>query len=195
MEDLALVATVPVSKGKALFSSGAKKGKLRPGCRFKGKRVFCTPEVANRLGKVASPKKKGRKGMKVIIPKSPQAAERQRVFQALLEARKYFKIARDSGDCAQMRHSGQKIVTALKYMGALPTKPTKKNPSADPRVRNRRYITEMDRVKAEIVTGCSTRIDPKVNAANRAQYEAWMASQQSRQPPLPGVSGMKRRGR
>lgn len=200
MEDLALVATVPVAKSKATFKSGAKKGKLRKGCRYKGKRVLCTPEVASRLGS-AKPKKRG---APMIVPKSPEAARNMSAFSVVMRARSDFKRAREAGNCGAMRQFAKVLSDGLQYMARLPGKVTKKNPYGDVRSRNRRYITEMDRVKAEIVRGCSTRIDPNVNAANRAQYEAWMAQQRSRNLPLPvdaeqaevnrfnGLSGFRR---
>lgn len=59
-------ATVSVPKKKAVFQTGKKKGKLRPGCRYtSGGRTACSPEAAARLGsrsggsKKASSKKRG----------------------------------------------------------------------------------------------------------------------------------------
>jgi hypothetical protein len=44
-------ATVSVPKKKAVFQTGKKKGKLRPGCRYTtGGRTACSPEAASRLG-------------------------------------------------------------------------------------------------------------------------------------------------
>ena len=40
MEDLARIATVAVSKKKALMQTGPRKGKLRKGCYFKGKKAY-----------------------------------------------------------------------------------------------------------------------------------------------------------
>lgn len=183
MEDLALVATVPVAKGKATFKSGPKKGKLRPGCRFKSKRTYCTPEVAARLG-VSKPKARGRGRRGPIIAKTPQGAERQAVFQALLESRKRLKMAREMGDCGQLRHSAQKIAQALNYMSRLPVKKTKSNPTASPSVRNARYQKELERIKGDVI-GCGVptsapgsrhAASSASNAAARAQYEAFMAS-------------------
>lgn len=177
MEDLALVATVPVAKKKATFKTGPKKGKLRPGCRFKGRKAYCTPEVASRLG-TATKKAKHRGARGPIIAKTPEGAERQRVFQALLEARKFLKVAREQGNCGQVRHSAQKIASALNYMSRLPVKKTKSNPMANPAIRNARYAKELERIKGDVLT-CS-RPDRAAasasNAAARAQYEAFMAS-------------------
>lgn len=180
MEDLALVATVPVAKKKALFKSGPKKNKLRPGCRFKGKRVLCTPEVAARLGKTVKPRGRG-KMRGPIIAKTPQGAERQAVFQALLEARKRLKMARDMGDCGQLRHSAQKIAQALNYMSRLPVKKTKGNPSASASVRNARYQKELERIKGDVIgcgvpSGSRHAASSAANAAARAQYEEFMRS-------------------
>lgn len=54
--DISAIATVPVPKAKAIIKTGKKHGKLRLGCRYKGKRVLCTPAVAAKLGH-----RKGRK--------------------------------------------------------------------------------------------------------------------------------------
>jgi hypothetical protein len=112
-----------------------------------------------------------------VTPKSPLAAKNAQVFKNLLFARSQFKIGRESGNCGLMRDAARAINEALQYMGSLPTKPTKRNPQADPRIRNRKYVKEIDRVKAETITSCSMRINPAQNAANRAQYEAFMRSQ------------------
>jgi hypothetical protein len=200
MEDLALVATVPVAKDKALFKTGKKKGKLRPGCRFKGKKTFCTPEVAAKLNR-KTPAKANTKSKKrgggvpmMITAKTPEGAERQRVFQALLESRKSFKIARETGDCERMRWAGRKIVGSLKYMAALPAKKSKKNPNADPRIRNRRYLKEIDRVVQQtmvcgglepstVVRGGKRQVDPRKLAQRYARYVQYMKSRNQKPTP------------
>jgi|GEM_PF-3514583 len=185
MQDLALIATVPVPKAKALHKSGAKKNKLKKGCRFKGKRILCSPAVAARLnsgGSTRSPKKKkkgSRKGMPFIVAKSPQAQHNMNVFQALLLSRKGFKKAREAGNCQQMRTIAGQIRLGLQYMAKLPGRPSKKNPSGSMLPRNRRYIKEMDRVKRESMQ-CSAGSRPTVsqNSANRAAYEEFMAREE-----------------
>lgn len=180
MEDLALVATVPVAKKDALFKSGPKKNKLKKGCRFKGKKVYCTPDVAARI-KSSSPKSKsGRKSSRSpIVPKTPQAARNMNAFQALLLDRKNFKIARDSGNCGAMRQFATRIKEGLQYMGRLPAKVTKKNPTGDAASRNRRYISEMDRVKHDVMTNCSMAAGSGAPRVSRDAVDAFAARRQA----------------
>jgi hypothetical protein len=182
MEDLALVATVPVAKDKVFLKSGPKKGKIRPGCYFKKKRAYCTPEVAARLkamGGGTSKKKGSKRGP--IIPKSPETARNANAFQSYLQTRAMFKAARESGNCAMMREAARATNQVIQFLSTLPVKATKKNPTGDPRPRNRRYIKEMERMKAETmqcsIGGPAGRASSTAsNAAARAQYEAFMAS-------------------
>ncbi len=67
-------ATVAVPKAKALLGSGKKKGRLRPGCRFKGKKVLCTPAVAARLRGTKSGGRKKAKGKRKGTGKHPCAS-------------------------------------------------------------------------------------------------------------------------
>lgn len=180
MEDLALVATVAVAKKDALFKSGPKKNKLKKGCRFKGKKVYCTPDVAARIKSSAKPKSSGRKSPRSpIVPKSPQAARNMNAFQALLMDRKNFKMARDSGNCGAMRQFATRIKAGLQYMGRLPAKTTKKNPSGSAASRNRRYISEMDRVAHDVMTKCSMSAGSGAPRASRDAVDAFAARRQA----------------
>ena len=183
MEDLALVATVAVAKKDALFKSGPKKNKLKKGCRFKGKKVYCTPSVAARIKSSAKPSSKKSSSRKSprspVIPKTPQAARNMNAFQALLADRSNFKAARDSGNCGAMRQFAKRIVDGLQYMGRIPPKVTKKNPSGDARSRNLRYIKEMDRVKADVMRSCSMAAGSGAPPASRDAVDAFAARRQA----------------
>ena len=198
MEDLARIATVAVSKKKALMQTGPRKGKLRKGCYFKGKKAYCTPEVAKRLGKSAGKKGKGRKGkMPNIRPKTPEAQLNYNVFQALMQSRKNFKNA---SNCDLKVHAARKIMMALNHMSRLPVKRTKNNPSANSGIRNARYWKERDRVAMETQQSCggghgmpSPGASPQRQGrvASEAEYAAHMA----RMNKAYGMSGMSRRRR
>lgn len=192
MEDLARVATVTVSKKKALIKSGARKGKLRKGCHFRGGKVYCTPAAAARLGSGKGSKRKGgRKGkMPNIRPKTPQAQLNYNVFQALMGARKLFKRA---PNCDIKVHAGRKIIQALNFMSRLPVKPTKKNPHAQSSIRNARYFKERDRVAMETQASCGGGASSaRPASASSAAYEAHMVAMRRKYGPS-HVSGMSRR--
>lgn len=185
MEDLALVATVPVAKGKATFKSGPKKGKLRKGCRFKGKRVYCTPEVATRLGKMVGTKskKKGKKskGTHPCASASPPAWCNKKksdstqsrasastrdpaeaaVFANIAQARKDFKAATT---CKEKRFTArllnQLFATAMKFPG----EPSKV------RARNARYRTEGENKLREGIRFCNAAQEKLRSAQDAAAF-------------------------
>lgn len=185
MEDMEGIATVSVPKKLAL-----KGGKLRKGCRFSGHGVRCTADVAARLGKGKKMKRgRGKRGMPHIVPKTPQAAERMRVFAALNEARRGFK--RTSTTCEEKRWFGRKITEALRYLGAIPGKVTRKNPTGSVAVRNQRYGTEVRRVAAETAAFCAHPHQQRGRVASSAAYEAHMARMR-REYGQSHVSGVRR---
>jgi len=187
MEDLALVtATVSVSKKKAVFRSGAKKGKLRKGCRWAGRGVRCTPEVAKRLGKMkikGSHKRKGKrkgKGTHPCASSNPPAwcnkkrsggggggsarpaGEHSVLFSNLTQARKGFKKA---GSCKEKRFYARAINLMLGTAAKIPGTP--KQPSS---VRNRRYASEGERVLREAIRFCSGAQTTAQAAQERAAF-------------------------
>jgi hypothetical protein len=208
MEDLARIATVAVSKKKALLQSGPRKGKLRKGCFFKGKKAYCTPEVAKRLGKKGGSKKArnpmlpSKGGMPNIRPKTPEAQLNYNIFQALMSARRIYKHA---PNCDLKVHAARKIILSLNHMSRLPVKATKKNPTANSGIRNARYWKERDRVAAETTASCgggtgmqtiargapASPAQRQGRVASEAEYAAHMA----RMNKAYGMSGMSRRRR
>lgn len=165
MEDLALVATVPVAKTKVTFKSGPKKGKLRPGCRYKGKKAYCTPEVASRLKSMkVKAKKKGKGGTHPCASSSPPAwcnkkksggggrasAGKQPggvLFENLAAARKSFKAAKQ---CKEKRFYARAINQILATAMKLPGKPDQV------RTRNARYRTEGENKLRDAIRFCNT---------------------------------------
>lgn len=168
MDSMEGVATVSVPKSKAMYSSGAKKGRLRKGCRWSGRGARCTPDVAARLGVSKGKAKKGRKrggrGQTPmnLRPKSPMAAQNRNVFLALQESRTRFR--KMATTCEEKKWSGRKIIQALQYMMRLPAKG-----KLDLARRNKRYHTEMERVAKETIGFCNkqgTRTDWRAGAAS-----------------------------
>jgi hypothetical protein len=126
MSGIEAIATVPVAKNKAFIKSGKRKGKLRRGCRIKGKRALCTPEVAKSLGASRGRKKaRGRKKGKGKHPcasanppawcnkgkkgKSPSRGGAHTPFSLAMAARKSFKSARTCQDKADAVKVLQKL--------------------------------------------------------------------------------------
>jgi hypothetical protein len=136
-------ATVSVPKKKAVFQTGKKKGKLRPGCRYTtGGRTACSPEAAARLGSSSGRSKKsaskkrgtmrigdpGTAGFKLDIgPDGTLRILKEKVAASftpkemkvlepeddLREARKQFKIAKRCRD----RVNAVNDIKALKQSG------------------------------------------------------------------------------
>lgn len=148
MDSLAMVATVPVSKAKAL-----RGGKLKKGCRYKGGKVFCTPEVASRLKGLKAKKGKrkgGRRGPFKIVAKTEQGQRNQAVFRALIYSRKEFKRART---CEQKRQAARQLVLVYQSLMRMPKSASGKLSVAD---RNRRYHSSMEKLVRDVQASCGS---------------------------------------
>lgn len=152
MDNLEAVATVPVAKSKAVRQSGKNKGKLVKGCRYKGKRVLCRPEVAARLG-ASKPKKKSsrKRGAPIARPKTEEAAHRKQLFLSLLDARKTFK---NSTTCPQKKLNARVVIETLRELMQQPKSASAKLSVA---ARNERYGKELNRVYQETMSFCASQ--------------------------------------
>lgn len=184
MEDLALVATVSVPKAKATYRSGAKKGKLRKGCRWAGRGARCTPEVAKRLGKMkmkGGSKRKGKKGKGThpcASANPPPWCNKKKgggggggraasgphsvLFSNLAQARKGFKKA---STCAEKRFYAKAINLLLGSAAKIPAKSGEEGSK-----RNRRYASEGERVLREGIRFCSGAQERAKAAAAAAAF-------------------------
>jgi len=185
MDSLALVATVPVSKAKAL-----RGGKLKKGCRYVKGRVMCTPEVASRLkGLKAKGHKKGRKGGRrgvwPIVAKTAQGQANQAVFRALIFSRKEFKRART---CEAKRQAARQLHIVY---GKLASMPKSASGKLSVQERNRRYHNSYAKVMHDLQSTCG--------GGGAAPVRFVPAVRVHGQPPAPypratnGLSGKRRR--
>jgi hypothetical protein len=141
--------TVSVPKAKALLKSGPRAGKLRKGCRFKGKRVMCTPAVAASIKglKGKKPKRGKAKHKADFTPKTERGELNLLAMKALRESRSKFKNA---ADCRTKVSAVREISKVLTYMSKIPSK---KGPEAEAK-RNVRYRVELQRKINEVASSC-----------------------------------------
>jgi hypothetical protein len=144
-----------VSRKKARFASGKKKGKLKPGCRYlKGDGAQCCPPGSTKKGRKTGRKKRkrratgaARRARKGVAPRTPK-------MDRLNQWRRAWK----SGTCGQKRAALQQIKKQFQHMAYKDPKPKRGESVGQARQRRwKRWQSEYNNKLRMTASQCTGR--------------------------------------